>query len=43
MKLSVLDQSPVISGLDARRAIEETLSLARKAEALGPGASQPAP
>jgi luciferase family oxidoreductase group 1 len=35
MKLSVLDQSPVISGLDARRAIEETLALARHAEALG--------
>jgi luciferase family oxidoreductase group 1 len=35
MKLSVLDQSPVISGLDARRAIEETLQLARRAEALG--------
>ena len=35
MKLSVLDQSPIISGLDARRAIEETLALARHAEALG--------
>ena len=35
MKLSVLDQSPVISGLDARRAIEETLALARHVEALG--------
>ncbi len=35
MKLSVLDQSPVLSGLDARRAIEETLALARAAEALG--------
>ncbi|MEJ2174317.1 MAG: LLM class flavin-dependent oxidoreductase [bacterium] len=35
MKLSVLDQSPVISGLDARRAIEETLALARRVEALG--------
>lgn len=35
MKLSVLDQSPVISGLDARRALEETLALARHAEALG--------
>jgi luciferase family oxidoreductase group 1 len=35
MKLSVLDQSPVISGHDARRAIEETLALARRAEALG--------
>jgi luciferase family oxidoreductase group 1 len=35
MKLSVLDQSPVISGHDARRAIDETLALARRAEALG--------
>jgi luciferase family oxidoreductase group 1 len=35
MKLSILDQSPVISGLDARRAIQETLALARHAEALG--------
>jgi luciferase family oxidoreductase group 1 len=35
MKLSVLDQSPVISGHDARRAIEETLALARRAEAMG--------
>ncbi len=35
MKLSVLDQSPVLSGLDARRALGETLSLARAAEALG--------
>lgn len=35
MKLSILDQSPVISGLDARRAIEETLALAQRAEALG--------
>ncbi|MBI3374843.1 MAG: LLM class flavin-dependent oxidoreductase [Betaproteobacteria bacterium] len=35
MRLSVLDQSPVISGLDARRAIEETLCLARRVEALG--------
>jgi len=35
MKLSVLDQSPVISGLDARRALEETLALARHTEALG--------
>jgi luciferase family oxidoreductase group 1 len=31
----VLDQSPVISGLGARRAIEETLALARRAEELG--------
>jgi luciferase family oxidoreductase group 1 len=35
MRLSVLDQSPVISGLGARRAIGETLELARRAEALG--------
>src|SRR5437870_8238019 len=35
MRLSVLDQSPIISGLGARRAIEETLALARRAEALG--------
>lgn len=35
MRLSVLDQSPVISGLDARRAIEETLRLAKQVEALG--------
>src|SRR3954465_14015084 len=35
MKLSVLDQSPVISGSDARAAIQATLDLARRAEALG--------
>src|SRR5687767_10828914 len=35
MRLSILDQSPVISGSDARRAIEETLALARRADALG--------
>jgi luciferase family oxidoreductase group 1 len=35
VKLSVLDQSPVIGGLGARRAIEETLALARRADALG--------
>ena len=35
MKLSILDQSPVIGGHDARRAIEETLALARRAEELG--------
>lgn len=35
MKLSILDQSPVISGLDARHAIAETLALARRADALG--------
>src|SRR5499426_3560842 len=35
MKLSILDQSPVIRGHDARRAIQETLALARRADALG--------
>jgi luciferase family oxidoreductase group 1 len=35
MRLSVLDQSPVLSGLGARRAIEETLALARRADELG--------
>jgi luciferase family oxidoreductase group 1 len=35
MRLSVLDQSPVMSGLGARRAIEETLALARRADELG--------
>jgi luciferase family oxidoreductase group 1 len=35
MKLSVLDQSPVISGHGAARAIDETLKLARRADALG--------
>ena len=35
MKLSVLDQSPIISGHTAREAIEETLKLARAAEELG--------
>jgi luciferase family oxidoreductase group 1 len=35
MRLSILDQSPVISGLRARRAIEETIALARRAEELG--------
>ena len=35
MKLSVLDQSPILSGLGARRAIEETLALARVVDALG--------
>jgi luciferase family oxidoreductase group 1 len=35
MEISILDQSPVISGLGARRAIEETLALARRADALG--------
>jgi luciferase family oxidoreductase group 1 len=35
MRLSVLDQSPVLSGSDARSALSETLALARLAEALG--------
>jgi luciferase family oxidoreductase group 1 len=35
MKLSVLDQSPIISGHGAARAIDETLKLARRADALG--------
>jgi luciferase family oxidoreductase group 1 len=35
MHISILDQSPVISGLGARRAIEETLALARRADELG--------
>ena len=35
MRLSILDQSPLIRGHDARRAILETLALARRAEALG--------
>jgi luciferase family oxidoreductase group 1 len=35
MRLSVLDQSPIISGGDARRAIDETLALARRTEELG--------
>jgi len=35
LKLSILDQSPVISGQDARRAIEATLVLARRADQLG--------
>jgi luciferase family oxidoreductase group 1 len=35
MRLSVLDQSPVISGLGARRAIEETLALARRVDEWG--------
>lgn len=33
--LSVLDQSPVVSGHTARQAIQETLALARLADALG--------
>ena len=35
MKLSVLDQSPVISGLGARRAVQETIALAKRVEELG--------
>lgn len=35
MRLSILDQSPIIAGHDAARAILETLALARRAEALG--------
>src|ERR1700741_187282 len=35
MEISILDQSPVISGLGARRAIEETIALARRADDLG--------
>jgi luciferase family oxidoreductase group 1 len=35
MRLSVLDQSPVLSGLGARRAVDETLALARRADELG--------
>jgi luciferase family oxidoreductase group 1 len=35
MRLSVLDQSPVLAGQGAAAALEETLALARHAEALG--------
>src|SRR5205085_211118 len=35
MRLSILDQSPIISGYDAGRAIEETIALARRADELG--------
>jgi luciferase family oxidoreductase group 1 len=35
MKLSILDQSPIISGHSAAQAIAETLKLARRADALG--------
>src|SRR5207237_3119797 len=35
MRLSILDQSPIISGHDARRAVEGTLALARRADELG--------
>ena len=34
-KLSILDQSPVIAGLGARRAIGETIALAKRADELG--------
>ena len=35
MRLSILDQSPVLSGLGSRAAIEATLALARRADELG--------
>ena len=35
MRLSILDQSPVLSGLGARAAIEATLALARRADEIG--------
>ena len=35
MRLSILDQSPILSGASAREAIEQTLSLARRADELG--------
>jgi luciferase family oxidoreductase group 1 len=35
VRLSILDQSPVIDGLGARRAIAETIALARRADELG--------
>ena len=35
MKLSVLDQSPILSGHTPAQALEETLKLARRADALG--------
>ena len=35
MRLSILDQSPIIRGHSPRRAIEETLALARRADELG--------
>jgi luciferase family oxidoreductase group 1 len=35
IQLSILDQSPVLAGLGARRAVEETLALARRADELG--------
>jgi len=35
MNLSILDQSPIIAGHSAAQALEETLKLARRADALG--------
>jgi luciferase family oxidoreductase group 1 len=35
LRLSILDQSPVISGQAAKQAIDETLALARRADELG--------
>jgi len=35
MKLSILDQSPIIAGHSPAQALEETLKLARRADALG--------
>jgi len=35
MKLSILDQSPIISGHSPAQALEETIQLARRADALG--------
>jgi hypothetical protein len=35
MKLSILDPSPIIAGHSAAQALEETLKLARRADALG--------
>jgi luciferase family oxidoreductase group 1 len=35
VRLSILDQSPVIDGLGARRAIAETIALAKRADELG--------
>ena len=35
MKLSILDQSPIIAGHSAAQALEETLKLARRADVLG--------
>jgi luciferase family oxidoreductase group 1 len=35
MRLSILDQSPIISGLGAQRALHATIALARRADELG--------